>query len=112
MVKSDTVHKTVRLSQEQIDFINSQGKGTFTDNLSSLLRELMTGESERARSLEQYKNTIERRTACLYKMTRYMYDCARFLTSLSHAVGQASGLEETLMEDGQPPKAPRPGNFL
>lgn len=108
----ETVHKTVRLSQDQVDFINSQGKDTFTDNLSSLLLELMTGESERARRLEQYKNTIERCKVSLKKMTHYMYTCARFLDSLSHAVGRANELEELLQEDGKPPKAPMPGNYL
>lgn len=107
----ETVHKTVRLSQDQVDFINSQGKGTFTDNLSSLIQELMTGESERVRALDRFKQSIAMYKARLDPMIEYCYAYARFLNSLSHAVELASGLEELLEEDGHPLKFSAPEDY-
>lgn len=108
----ETVHKTVRFTQDQIDFINAQGSGTFTDNLFGLLGELMTGETERVRALKRYDESIAMHKARLERMLRYSYDYARYLNSLSHSLELASGLEELLQEDGKPPKAPSPGDFL
>lgn len=98
--KPATIHKTVRLTQKQIDLIESQGQDTFTANLDYLLNELLSGETDRARSINEYQKCRRLLSEEISRLHRYIYACANYVSGLEEAVRLSLGLEKLLQEEG------------
>lgn len=107
--KPETIHKTVRLTQDQIDLINSQGQDTFTANLDHLLNEMLLGESERVRRMKEQQNCLSRLSAEVSRLHKYIFACAHYVLGLEKAMENAVDLEKLLSEYGISLPAPHPG---
>lgn len=107
--KPETIHKTVRLTREQIDFIESQGQDTFTANLDHLLNELQSGESERVRRMQYQQEYLRQSGGELSRLWRYVRACRSYCSGLEEAMENAADLEKLLSEDGASLPASRPG---
>lgn len=60
-MRPETVHKSVRLTKAQLDYVESQKGYTFTDKLSHVLDEARKGKEDRKKELAYYENLIEKR---------------------------------------------------
>lgn len=98
--KPATIHKTVRLTQKQIDLIESQGQDTFTANLDYLLNELLSGETDRARSINEYQKCRRRLSDEISRMRKYILACSDYVLGLKEALTASLLLEELLQEEG------------
>ncbi len=98
--KPETIHKTVRLTQKQIDLINSQGQDTFTANLDRLLNELLFGETDRARRMLEQQECLRWQKDEISRLRKYMLACASYVMDLEEAMGSLLDLEKLLQEDG------------
>lgn len=108
--KTETFHKTVRLTQEQIDLIESQGQGSFTANLDHLLNEFLPGgESERGRRISMEQNMLRRTRDELSRLLDYLHACKSYVYGLGNALEEALDLEELLQKEGIDLPDPRPG---
>lgn len=107
--KPETIHKTVRLTQEQIDLIESQGQDNFTANLDHLLNELLLGESERVRRMQYQQEYLRRSADELSRLRDYIYCCSHYVSGLEVAMERAADLEKLLQEDGAVLTDPCPG---
>ena len=107
--KTETIHKTVRLTQEQIDLIESQGQDTFTANLDHLLNEVLLGESDRVRRMLEQQNRLSRMTEEVSRLRKYMLACANYVVGLEEALTSSLDLENLLQEEGFTLQRPRPG---
>ena len=106
--KSETIHKTVRLTQAQIDLIESQGQETFTANLDHLLNEVLLGESDRVRRMQEQQKRIRQSSEELYRLLRYIQASRVYCSGLETAMEKAFKLEDLLSEDGTASLKPRP----
>lgn len=110
--KTETIHKTVRLTQEQIDLIESQGQGSFTANLDHLLNEFLPGgESERGRRIRDQQDSLRWYQDELSRVLDYLRACKSYVYSLGNALEQAVDLEELLQKEGIDLPDPRPGRW-
>lgn len=55
------ISKSVRLSSDQVDFIESQPGSTFTEKLSGILAEYKSGDAKRAEDLKYYDRMIAKK---------------------------------------------------
>lgn len=108
--KTETIHKTVRFTQEQIDLINSQGQGSFTANLDHLLNEFLpSGESERGRCICRERDYLRRTKEELERLLKYLRACKPYVYALGNALEDAIDLEHLLQEEGVDLPVPHPG---
>lgn len=107
--KSETIHKTVRLTQEQIDLIESQGQDTFTANLNYLLNELLKGESERVRRMQSQQKYLRESAKELDRLLDYIQACRVYVSGLDIAMTASVHLEDLLKKEGAELTQPRPG---
>lgn len=98
--KPETIHKTVRLTQAQIDLIESQGQDTFTANLDHLLNEVLLGESDRVRRMQEQQNRLRRMTEEISRLREYMFACADYVAGLEEALTSSLDLRNLLQEEG------------
>lgn len=99
--KIETFHKTVRLTQEQIDLIDSQGQDSFTANLNHLLNEFLpSGETERGRRIRIEQDVLRETSEKLDRLLEYLRVCHKYACSLGDALGDALDLEDLLRKDG------------
>lgn len=111
--KTETTHKTVRFTQEQIDLIESQGQESFTANLDHLLNEFLpSGESERGRSIRMERDYLRRTREELDRLLKYLRACKPYVYALGNALENAIELEDLLREDGADLPVPHPGRRL
>lgn len=110
--KIETFHKTVRLTQEQIDLIDSQGQDSFTANLDHLLNEFLpSGESERGRRIRIEQDALRETREELYRLLKYLRVCKPYVYALGNALDSAVNLEMLLREEGIDLKVPHPGKL-
>lgn len=107
--KPETIHKTVRLTREQIALIESQGEDTFTANLDHLLTELLTGESDRVRRMQSQQEYLRKICGDLDRLRKYIFACSDYAAGLEAAMKRAADLEKLLLEDGAVLTDPCPG---
>lgn len=98
--KPETIHKTVRLTQAQIDLIESQGQDTFTANLDHLLNEVLLGESDRVRRMQYQQEYLRRSCSELSLLFGYIRACRSYCSSLEAVMEEAVDLERLLSENG------------
>lgn len=111
--KTETIHKTVRFTQEQIDLIDSQGQGSFTANLDHLLNEFSpSGESERGRRIRIELDRLRDTRKELDRLLKYLRACKPYVYALGNALENAIDLEDLLREDGADLPVPHPGRRL
>lgn len=108
--KTETIHKTVRFTQEQIDLINSQGQDSFTANLDHLLNEFLpSGESKRGRCIRMERDYLRRTKEELERLLKYLRACKPYVYALGNALENAIDLENLLQEEGADLPVPHPG---
>lgn len=98
--KPETIHKSVRLTQAQIDLIESQGQDTFTANLDHLLNEVLLGETDRARRMLEQQECLRRQKDEIFRLRKYMFACASYVIDLEKAMESLLDLEKLLQKDG------------
>lgn len=108
--KTETIHKTVRFTQEQIDLIESQGQDNFTANLDHLLNEFLpSGESERGRRIPREQDCLRHTREELDRLLKYLWVCNAYIHALGDALEKAINLERLLREEGADLPVPHPG---
>lgn len=107
--KPETIHKTVRLTQAQIDLIESQGQDTFTANLDHLLNEVLLGESDRVRRMQYQQEYLRVAGHELSRLLGYIRACRSYCSSLEAVMEEMVDLERLLSEDGASLPTSRPG---
>lgn len=60
-MRPETVHKSVRLTKAQLDYVESRKGRTFTEKISNVLDEARKGEKDCKKELVYYENLIENR---------------------------------------------------
>lgn len=60
-MKNNTVIKSIRFRQSDIDYIETQPGNTFTEKLAGVLDEYQRGEAKRKSQIEYYDNLITKR---------------------------------------------------
>lgn len=110
--RAETIHKTVRFTQEQVDLINSQGQDNFTANLDHLLGEFSpSSESERGRRIRIEQENLRSIRGEMARLIGYLRVCRAYACSLEDALGDALDLEAMLREEGIALSVPHPGRW-
>lgn len=60
-MRGNTVTKSIRFRQPDVDYIETQPGNTFTEKLAGVLDEYQRGEAKRKSQIEYYDNLIKKR---------------------------------------------------
>ena len=92
-IKSKDVQKSVRLSQEVYEYVESADGKSFNDKLNCLIMDAKRNEADRLERIQRYDERIEQEEAELLRCMRYKEDFVDMQRKAVHILRQLEELE-------------------
>ena len=91
----DLIKKSIRLSADLDEYVNSQKGTTWTDKLCRILEDYRSGDETRAEELAYYEKRMAANREKIQEQNSQIYTVARSLDHLHHALDDLNSLPFT-----------------
>lgn len=90
------IAKSIRLSQEDFDFIDSYEGETFSEKLDNMIAMMHTTLPEKQKELQRIENTIQAKREEFRRISRYMSDLEDIVTRSKRIVTDLKTVESLI----------------